>query len=147
MNSTDNTPRTTHYSRRTGGSGAAILGLLIVVLIIGLLYTMAGPSGNSALDNAVETRDNAKAMRTRIEMDQLTTMAVQHKLTTGEYPTTPEDLGVAGLPGYTDEFGTTVRFFIRSEGPANTIEVWSAGEDLEHGTEDDTMTGSARLPL
>jgi hypothetical protein len=45
-----------------------------------------------------------------------------------------------------DEFGTLVRYDQRTEGNVTFLDVVSAGEDLEHETEDDEVLRSLRVP-
>ncbi|MEM1186421.1 MAG: hypothetical protein AAGI53_15640 [Planctomycetota bacterium] len=136
-----------YHAHRPAFGGLGLVGLLVVMLIIMMLYFTAGPSGKSYVETVQETRERGVQLKADIEYQQLVTMVVQHKLASNTYPDGPEDLGVANLPGYRDEHGTLIRFETRQEGNQNLMDVISAGEDRQHGTEDDVVMKTLNIPV
>lgn len=132
---------------RPAFSGLGLVGVLVVMLIITMLYFTAGPGGKTYVETVRDTQRQGQALAASIDEQQFVTLVVQHKLSTGEYPADPETLGVSTMPGYRDTRGVFFRFETRAEGNTTWLDFVSAGEDGEHGTEDDEVTRSVRIPI
>ncbi len=127
-------------------SGLGLVAILVVMLIVLALYFAAAPGGKSYAEAVGDSRDNALEFKQETDDRQMLTLAVQYQLETGKLPASPEDLGIEWMPEAKDEFGTLVRYESRKEGPATMLDVISAGQDLEHDTDDDEVLRSLRVP-
>jgi hypothetical protein len=134
------------HDTRHAFSGMGILGILVVLAIILALYFAAAPGGKSYVEAVGESRQQALDFKAETDDRQTLTLAVQYQIENGELPSGPEDLGVEWMDTSKDEFGTLVRYDRRTEGNVTFLDVVSAGEDLEHETEDDEVLRSLRVP-
>ncbi|MEO0483092.1 MAG: hypothetical protein AAF138_05670 [Planctomycetota bacterium] len=144
---------------RGGWAGLSLIGLLVVMVIVLIMMTAspggsgagagagggnAAPGGGGYLGRSLQSRRDAAAMRTQMDLSQIATLVAQYELSNGRYPESLADLGLDTRPEYR---GVETDFRVIDEGGApKRFEIVTPGEDETLGTDDDEIA-SAPLPI
>lgn len=145
---------------RGGWAGLSLIGLLVVMVIVLIMMTAspgggggggagagggnAAPGGGGYLGRSLQSRRDAAAMRTQMDLSQIATLVAQYELSNGRYPESLADLGLDTRPEYRGV--ETIFRVIDERGAAKRFEIVTPGEDEVLGTEDDEVA-SAPLAL
>jgi len=146
---------------RGGWAGLSLIGLLVVMVIVLILMTASpggggggaagggaapntAPGGGGYLGRSLQSRRDAAAMRTQMDLTQIATLVAQYELSNGRYP---ESLAELGLDTRPEHRGVETEFRVIDErGSPKRFEIVTPGDDEILGTEDDEVA-SAPLPM
>lgn len=130
----------------TKNKGFSLIEIMVVIVILGLLATLILP-------NVLGSADQANRQKVRSDIIALENALSQYKLDNGVFPTTEQGLeALLNAPttdpqprnyrrgGYIqrlpqDPYGSD--YMLLSPGEYSDIDIFSAGEDRQPGTEDD----------
>lgn len=135
--------RTARTVSRRGGVAFGLISLLVVILIIGLLYSMQ-TGGSSYTQQVTGARRQSVEVGREIATQQLSIIIAQYRQESNKLPKTAADMDAASA--FRDEWGNEITFTFKDEGGVTRVTYKSNGPDGEPGTEDD-LTRTDTLPF
>ncbi len=124
-----------HCSVRRGGVGFGLVALLVVILIIGILFTIQTGGGKSYPQQIAETRRQGVEVAREISTQQLSILLAMYRQENNKLPKSPEDLENPGA--FKDPWGNPLTFTFQESGGSTKVTYKSPGQDGIAGNEDD----------
>ncbi len=134
-------PRTHERSglaARPGSVGFGLVGLLVVLVIILVIYSVqTGGGGKSYPQQIAETKRQSVEVAQQISTQQLTILLAQYRQENNKLPKSPADLDNPGV--FRDQWGNEMTFTFEDRGGVTKVTFRSNGPDGEGGTADDVV--------